>query len=211
MNYQASDIVKCSCKQLWFYMTYPSKRPPPTEWQLKGEKFQQENSKSPYREMTSFMEVNHKQDRIYFSVDEIIITKDTAVLQEYKSLFFADSGNYFNTSLCQVAYYATLNFYGSKQYYTASFEAQKTQKVHKLNIKDLTNIYLLRFGDRCFHVELKNPEEIMKFYKNKLMASKWYQHAEIFDAEFKFKEFEVLSPFFSYSEIEIPEYDMVLQ
>lgn len=199
-----SDLTKYTCKQIWFYNTYPDKRPKITEFHIAGSQFHLENAKSPYIEMGSSYETN--RFKIPYCIDEIVLLENNnCAFIEYKNV--NTPPNYFlEKSILQTIWYETLNHYSKKEYITANFHTEKGNPKLKLDLKDFNVNSFLILGNTCVSIEIKDYNKIRDFYLNKYDAAHFYESAENFDAKYKSIEFKTLSNYFNFEYIEKPEF-----
>jgi hypothetical protein len=208
MRYSAADLVKRSCAQLVYFKNY--KEDVLSQRALNGEEYQSKIVKDESLANTVADEMrgcySYDDVEIFFCIDMI----KNGEFYEIKSIQ-DDNGNetleysewYLNSSLLQCAFYKSLlmEMNGNKLY-TPKFRLKEGYKMSCVEINNNANYYLKFGGVGVWRIDVVNPTDIIDFYKNKIAHITDYDDARAFDREFKWKEFEVLKKYFTFSKIE---------
>jgi hypothetical protein len=163
----------------------------PTEKQLEGNRQAEAKAVSPFIEMQGCFD--HRDLKIYFSADEVIVKPRCYTLIEHKWL---ESEKYedwfFKQALIQTAFIRALTKYSPSLATAGYYKGPR----HELQIPTRFSSRLC-FGDKIYSVtcdELK----VMQFYLTKARAVRQYERAIRFDAKYKHNEWEYFKENISY-------------
>jgi hypothetical protein len=174
----------------------------PTEKQLEGNRQAEAKAVSPFIEMQGCFE--HRDLKIYFSADEVIVKPRWYTLIEHKWLDpekyerqrFESSKKvadwFFKQALIQTAFIRALTKYSPSLATAGYYKGPR----HELQIPTRFSSRLC-FGDIIYSVtcdELK----VMQFYLTKARAVRQYERAIRFDAKYKHNEWEYFKESISY-------------
>lgn len=208
MIYSAADIIKRSCAQI-VYFRETGKEKPVSQNMLLGMEFQDRIIKRESVDNDVISEMrgcyDYKGNFVFFCIDMI----KNGGFYEIKSVT-DENGNdtldypqwYFNSSILQCAIYKSLllNMNGDTLV-TPKFKVDAGIEETTINV-DKNSPYYLIFGNvGTFNVEVNNPNGLIQFVNDKIDALKNYTTARAFDAIYKHKEFDLLSPYFSYNKV----------
>ena len=186
--FSASQLVKCSAKQLWYLRKHPEAKKKVTPLQLKGSEYAENNSISPFIEMSG--RFTHKEIDIYYSVDEVRLIKGgVAYAIEHKMVDFKDDA-FEIRSIIQTAFYGALMYYGDGLLRTATYQPGK-----KYNIKLPARVYhYLNFGGKYIKISC-DAEQVMRFFLTKARASMKFSTAKRFDDRYNKREHSYFKDF----------------
>lgn len=213
LKYSAADLVKRSAAQIVYLI---NKRQVIYNWMIeKGMEFQSKIVKDEslanivaeeMRGCYSYesLENDNKID-IFFCIDMI----KNGCFYEIKSVLDQEGNDtteypewYLRSSVLQCAFYKSLLLrMEGNVLFTPKFRLKEGYKKAALEV-DVNAPYYLIFGNvGTFEIEVKNPDKIIDFYKNKISYLSSLGIARIFDGYHKWKEFDELQEFFSYKKI----------
>lgn len=172
-----------------------------TKAQEIGDAFAESKTKSPYVEMCGclFNRVKGRENlafSLYFSVDEIRLSRQYLSVFEYKSIqdaFVDQNGDpaswYFESALIQTAFYTALTR-RIAVLKTAAFRQQQGHPIYSLNI-DRNVVGRLQFGEDLYGVTCSDEQLLIRFFFTKARAiiHSW-ENATQFDCTYKHKEWE---------------------
>ena len=172
-----------------------------TKAQEEGDAFAESKVKSPYVEMSGYV-FNRVKGReylafgLYFSVDEIRLSRQYLSVFEHKSIqdaFVDEKGRpadwYFESALIQTAFYTALTRRMSLMK-TAAFRQQQGHPIYSLEV-DRTVVGRLQFGEELYRVTCSDEQLLIRFFFTKARAiiHSW-ENAGQFDSTYKHKEWE---------------------
>lgn len=198
MNFSAKKLISQSAMQICYLLHHPSKVNKDdikTDWMMEGEKFQAtifESLGKGYESEMGGCYTTSNGDKIYFSHD--IVSTDGEKIIEVKK-----EGNdfyYFRNSLLQCAIYDVLTRFSSPFVRKSAFCRTSANDV-TIRLKKSYNYYL-QFGKCRYNVKLTNPYPLLQFIEEKTKACRSYDSAHAFDANWKGREYELLSGCFNY-------------
>jgi hypothetical protein len=177
----ASDLIKKSARQILYLNQNPTKKIV-TQANVEGSRQQQNKATSPYQEMRGV----YIQDttKIYFSVDEVEVIRNHAILKEHKALLFeGDRSMYLRKSIIQTAAYHSLVQLSNGKLETATFYVNKGNKKNFLSLapNDITSVLI--FGDARYNVGVKDPAKIVRELVKKSQATTSWTDANNFDED----------------------------
>ena len=210
MNWSASDLIKQPARQMVFFGLKRQKckdyEKPITEEQAMGTEYQEKISTSEFIEMRGTY--NYKDHLIHYSFDEI---KDDGnlIFIEHKNINDLSTLAEWYKQYCilQVAFYQSMAT-TVPDFYTASFMRKKGHEIKHISSKDRDKVFILSFGNdnevKRYEIKVSNPEEIIKFYMNKLdhVVDLSYSEASIWGDKYKKKEFNKLQKYIITKRIE---------
>ena len=147
----------------------------------------------------------HKHYLIHYVFDELQVHKNKLTLIEHKHI---KQGSiieewYKNCSILQAAtYYSFLLKNTDKNYVTANFFVCQGNSVNNFNIKLFEKVESIL--DMCqikYKIVLNNPSKFVKFYLKKNESTFNYDDAISWDSKWKFKEFNHLEKYLTYSKL----------
>lgn len=197
-----SDLLKKSSKQIC-YIRNKRKNIVPSKAKIAGSKEQEKKSISEYKEMRGTFSRDNLL--IFYSFDEMQISKDTLTLIEHKTIQDESTVEewYFNSSVLQTAvYYAFLTENSAKEYYTAKFFRKQGHNTNYLDISKFSKINnILFFGKKKYQVTTTNTKELVNIYLKKARSTEEYFSATEWDDKWKFKEWAKLKKYITIKEI----------
>ncbi len=130
MGFSAADLIKRSARQILYLRQHPEKKQV-TLQQLQGVEDQKRHTTSPFVEMRGTF--TRGSIAIYFSVDEVQIKRNSAVLIEHKSGNLTE--RYFQKSVIQTGAYEALLRSSDFQLETATFYQKMGNIRHELDLE----------------------------------------------------------------------------
>lgn len=209
IKHSAADLLKKSAMQIVFLRNRKERYA--TKMQEIGNEYQSKVSNDDkYKNKGLYAEelrgsYSFDNNVIFFCIDMIsdgnffeiksIQDKEGNITDEYPEW-------YLNNSLLQCAFYKSMLILGdNKTLFTPKFRIKEGFEYKAMEVEP-TNDYTLLFGDKLkFKVDVKKPQAIIDFYKNKIEHLENYDTAKEYDNQFKFKDFDVLKKCFKYTEI----------
>ena len=202
--FSAKDLCSKSCTQIRMFALHPElrqKTPTQIEHANAGEQFQRRIARSAKTLVGEEFSGYYQQGdiRIFFSND--IVCTESIVEVKYVDPSRVLEDWYFNQSILQAAfYYSLLLETDNKVLKTAKFRvnAGYPEQIYKFtnSVK-----YFLCFGDHIYQITKVESSRIVDFYMSKAIAVQSWNTAKEFDANFKFKEFNILKKYFEYKKI----------
>lgn len=195
MNFSASDLIKKSAAQL-LYIRLNNISRFPTQQQLEGNTYAQIitdklGASAEKRGIFSIEDIN-----IYFCID---LVKDNT-FAEIKHVIGKYEDWYLQGSIMQATLYASL-LSKVNTLDTPDFRIREGYKQEVISVPKRYN-YELWFGDEVYKV--KPNKAILEHYINKAKLIKNsietlnYRACREFDKEYKFKEFQILKPYYKH-------------
>lgn len=195
-TFSASDLVKKSASQICYLRDKP--RPAATARALKGDELAEKKSIGLVEMRGMFV---NSDMTIFYSFDEIV--KDNVItFVEHKYVEDHDTVEdwFFNSSVLQLAFYASLHIINkNKSYVTATFRINDGYEKQCLSVEDNTLCrYVLNFGDKLFEVTISDPIHIVLQFLFKANCTIGetrtlsFKKAKTYDNLYKFKEYERL-------------------
>lgn len=231
--YSAADLVKRSAAQI-VYFRETGKKKEITPMMLEGIEHQKQcvqnliasTGGKVYEELGNrwiYFDCSGTENYIYFSVDAV----GDKTLFEVKSLRMNEGEEfpqwYLESSILQCVVYKSIinhvcsphygvwdaagemrgNDLGTMLLKTAKFRLDEGYAYEEVTV-DPSWDYTLLFGNLAYSIKVENDYMVISFLKKKIDALTSYIMARAFDKEYKHREFEVLSEFFTYEQIESP-------
>lgn len=189
MLFSASSLIKLSAKAVCYFHTHDRQKKNTGVSQKVGNEFGAKLVKGMPE-----MRGAYKFDRhiIYYCFDDVRVS-NIIRLYEFKSVQRGEVADwYLNNSILQTAFYHSLALINQdKEYITAKFYPGKKQRL-VIN-KKIRSILII--GSKKYKVVVKNPQEIVRFFERKAVASLNYNSAEEWDHKYKHKEFDTLKKY----------------
>lgn len=204
--FSAAELVKKSTAQIWYKRKHPEEKKP-SDRQLKGNEVAESKAISPFQEVGNYFPENLTKSRIYYSIDEVRLSKHGLYLIEHKMV--DDPNNcpewFLQSALIQTAFNSSMAMF-VEHLRTAKFV--KGDK-YQLNISGLKVRPRLLFGDTWYYVSC-DERAVIRFYLTKARASLEYETAKRFDNTYKQKEWELyFKNLINFRKCEAPKHDPV--
>ena len=198
VNLSLKDLLTKSCMQLKYLREHPEKKRTPSSLMYEGCRYQHQIAAVQPNLIGEEMGCCFETDdiRIYFSND--IICSDRII--EVKQINGHYEDYYLENSLLQCAVYKAFILACNGNLATSKFHVQNGNDYKSYKIA-FNHKYYLFFGNRVFSISVITPSALVNFIVNKANASLSYETAKEFDYEFKHKEFEMLSKYFTFKEV----------
>lgn len=199
MFFSAKELLTKSAKQIKYFLDKPDKKPLPTLQEYEGCKFQYEIAKNMKNLIGQELggKVRIGDDVLCFSND--IVTQDE--IYEVKNINGKYEEWFLKNSILQCAAYLALIKLCNGNLSTSKFFKEKGNKNIFYKCKNIQN-YTLIFGKETYIINNVNENEFLKFFTDKINAIKdSYESCQLFDEEFKWKEFEKLKPYFNFIKV----------
>ena len=192
-----ADLVKKSAMAIT-YTRLKKIQPVVTPRMIVGDKSAKDKSKSHLIELVGTLKVNSDFD-LKYTFDEILDNHDHFVLIEHKHFDADEIEDWFlKSSLLQTAFYnALVTLNNNKTYITANYELAKGNPRYEIVI-DKPVVSILDIKDKKYSVEVTDNPKLVGFYLKKAQATFDYTQARLHDDFYKSKEYETLSPFFTF-------------
>lgn len=194
-NFSAADLVKRSAMQIKYFREKSMDRPHTAKMDQgveRQKKVAKENLGS-CEEMRSTLESG---DIIIFACHDIVCG-DRII--ESKSTEYGKEDWYLESSLVQTAFYKSILMQSSGWLVTPKFRVKEGYE-RETNKVDPNIPYQLDFGGDVYDVVVNNPNAIINYFVEKAKATLGsYDDCRDYDAEHKFKHFEQLKDYFSFS------------
>lgn len=161
-----------------------------------------------YVEMTGAYRVSRDPYEllIFYPFDEIRVKDNRRIFIEHKWVrdFKEIESWFFQSSICQIALLASLHQFNKRRIYmTANFRVKEGHQKDVLDLsitEDTKELYILNFGGIMFEVTI-DAEPIVDYYVAKAMASIHYDTAKQWDAEYKYKDYDMICDHLSFNRI----------
>jgi hypothetical protein len=199
-SFSTSDLIKKSAKCICYFRN-KNKQYVVTDNQIKGNEY-------AISKTSGFIEMRgtFKKDNLilYYVFDEIRLKENIISFIEHKWVkdYSLIEDWFLNMSILQMALYCSLHqINNNKEYNTASFFVKQDNNINKILINDNSKKeeYILYFGEKIINIDILNPNKIVDLYIEKAKASLDYETAIEFDFKYKFKEWENLNKYLTYT------------
>jgi len=192
-TFSAKDLCSRSCMQIKMFAEHPEVRPQPNGNMNNGVSFQHEIALSTEGLIGEEMRGYYISDGICINFANDIVCKNK--IMEVKSLNREAEEWYFNSCVLQCAFYSALLHKSNKKLITAKFYSDMGNPVIETTI-DNDFMYLLRFGNDTYKIDVTDNDFIVEFFLNKAKASLEWDTAKEFDKIHKHKEYSELKDYF---------------
>jgi hypothetical protein len=206
-----SDLLKKSAKQLCYLRLNPLKEREPSQQMLDGNLSAEQKSTSKFIEMRGTYRPDKKlthplgQFLMHYAFDEILVTDSSVMLIEHKNVKDPSTVEtwYLHSSILQTAVYqALVKRNPDTNLHTETFYVKEGHEKLHLNVKNLYVNSELHIGTDKYTIIVTEPGKLIEFYIQKTIASFDYRTADIFDANYKHKEYDVLKKHFTFRPIQ---------
>ena len=197
-TFSAKDLCTRSCMQIKMFMEHPEKRPIPFENPnvIMGDKYQHDLAKK----FTNIVDEEMRGSLVTTNLT-IMFTHDIVCEDKIVEIKYVDPAReledwYLKSSLLQCAIYKALTNKCGGHLETATFRVNMGHEKQYATVPyDIP--YLLYFGNDKYKIMTNNDDALTDFILNKAYASLDWTEAKQFDARYKHKEYELLSPCFN--------------
>lgn len=198
----AKDLCMRSCSQIMLFREFPEKKPKTDGTMSNSEKFRHSIAGRVAgligEEMGGFYRVSDRMCVMYTSGivcnDKIIEVKTVAndrPLQDW----------YLKGSLLQCAIHKTMFRLCGGSISTSNLFVEAGNDKHSVVLDPEETPYYLMFGRKNYRIFVSDYDKIAAFIADKARATISWDSARMFDAQWKRKEFDRLSPAFTYEEV----------
>ena len=197
-SFSAKDLCTRSCTQLKMFMEHPEKKPIPFENQniVMGDKYQHELARNFTNIIDEEMRGSLVTANLVINFTHDIVCDDKIIEIKYVDPARELEDWYLKSSLLQCAIYKALTNKCGGHLETATFRVNMGHEKQYATVPhDMP--YILYFGNDKYKIITNNDDAITDFIINKAYASLDWTEAKNFDARYKHKEYEHLSPCFN--------------
>ena len=197
-SFSAKELCTRSCMQLKMFMEHPEKKPTPFENPniVMGDKYQHELARNFTNVIDEEMRGSLVTANLTINFTHDIVCDDKIVEIKYVDPARELEDWYLKSSLLQCAIYKALTNKCGGHLETATFRVNMGHEKQYATVQhDIP--YILYFGNDKYKIMTNNDDAITDFIINKAYASLDWTEAKNFDARYKHKEYETLSPYFS--------------
>ena len=175
------------------FTEHPDRRPKPNGNTFFGESFQRKVANQTPNLIGEEMRGTFVRDGIAINFSNDIVTRNSII--EVKSINREVEDWYLQSSILQCAVYSALLQKTNGRLVTSTFfESQGNPSVSTVVNPRID--YFLRFGDNMYKVVVNNPNRIVDFILEKAKSCLDWESAKRFDAQYKQREYQVLSSCF---------------
>ena len=176
MGFSAADLIKRSARQILYLRQHPEKKQV-TAQQLQGVADQKKNTTSEYVEMRGTY--TRGEFNIFFSIDEVRLKGNKAMLIEHKSGSHTDA--FFKKSVQQAGAYHALMMSSDLKLETAVFYQNMGNSVKRLDLNGLNIKTRLMYLGNEYSVTNKHVERTVDILYKKALATMDWDRANSFD------------------------------